>query len=274
MFPAISILNLLLCDFFRNRSLSNSSNGCAVEDAIVFKNLQTKATSTARGAERKCRTKFPYQCFGIVPNRKKQGVSRKKAPKANTKSLNSLEGRVRRAETVLLEYLPTNLIRRFFAAKDLIEFETFSLHKESVFASAALAVNYQSASHTDDDFFLSILEVRVARYYTVKHPKLKGKFQEHVDVGANIENNPNVVQGFVFPTVGVTVLLRPGDRLIFNPNIPHCCTQHDIAGHYQDFQIQLTSFYLKSRIAGGNNNSRILTHDEKLCHGLIQNAES
>lgn len=223
----------------------------AIEDAMVAHDYQMNEKSIARGRTRSSITHFPYQCFGLAANRNKPGIYRKKTLKSNPMSRIKLEKRVRRAESLLIEYLPTNLVRNFLLAKQVVGFPTMTSKKDSVFASVAFACDYQSTSHTDNDFFLSCLEVRVARYTSMVAEHL-GTI---VDVTPNVELHPIPVQAFVFPTVGVSVLLRPGDTLIFNPNVHHCCSQPFKESVYDGYQTQLTSFYLSSKVVGGNDNS-------------------
>jgi hypothetical protein len=71
---------------------------------------------------------------------------------------------------------------------------------------------------------------------------LKGKDQYKVDNDA--------IVNFCFPTLGVTVPLRPGDFLIFNSLVPHCvssqCKQTD--------NVYIVAMYLNSSVVGLNNN--------------------
>lgn len=235
------------------KNLSYPNYKLAIEDAMVVYDYQQHEGSISRGRMKSSITHFPYQCFGIVANRNRPGVSYKKTPKSNPKSREKLEQRVRRAETLLLQYLPTELVCHFLQAKEVVGFPTMTTCQDSIFASVAFACDYQSSSHTDNDFFLSSLEVRVAKYSRLS---MGNGDAQVADVTPNLDPNPPHAQAFVFPTVGVTVLLRPGDTLIFNPNIHHCCSQpFKDENAYESYQVQLTSFYLTSKIVGGNDNS-------------------
>ncbi len=63
-----------------------------------------------------------------------------------------------------------------------------------------------------------------------------------------------------FPTLGITVPLRPGDFLIFNTLIPHCvssrCKQVD--------EVMVILMYLKSTVIGLNDN--LLSLDNNQSH--------
>eukprot|EP00957_Ditylum_brightwellii_P005340 407462-Ditylum_brightwellii.AAC.1 len=76
-----------------------------------------------------------------------------------------------------------------------------------------------------------------------------------------------VVAYFCFPTIGIAVPLRPFDVLFFDPTVPHnvssrCDNERDIF---------CLSFYLKSNIIGGNDNTRELTDEEKQLLKLYKN---
>ena len=62
---------------------------------------------------------------------------------------------------------------------------------------------------------------------------------------------------FIFPSVGYSISLRPGDVLIFNPLLPHCCS-HKLK-EYNGILVYLLSFYVKTGNVGGNDNMRPIT---------------
>ena len=67
---------------------------------------------------------------------------------------------------------------------------------------------YQSKCHTDKDFYNSLL--------TVAAPSQR--------------DDERIIYWFVFPSYDVKVGLRTGDVLLFNPMIPHCCSNPRIEG--------------------------------------------
>jgi hypothetical protein len=71
---------------------------------------------------------------------------------------------------------------------------------------------------------------------------LKGKDKYKVD--------DDVVVYFCFPTLGVAVLLQPGDFRLFNALIPHCV----LSRCRQDDNIFSIAMYLKTSVVGMNNN--------------------
>jgi hypothetical protein len=56
-----------------------------------------------------------------------------------------------------------------------------------------------------------------------------------------------------FPEVGIAVGLRPGDVLFFNPQYYHCVSGR--TREYNTEQVYVTSFYMKSKQLGLNDNS-------------------
>jgi hypothetical protein len=84
-------------------------------------------------------------------------------------------------------------------------------------------------------------------------------------------NNNDVVVYFCFPTLGVAVLLCPGDFLLFNALILHCVSSQ--CG--QDDAIMCVSMYLKSAAVGMNNNDLPLTPHQsvlaKQYHSIVLN---
>jgi len=104
------------------------------------------------------------------------------------------------------------------------------------FGGIAFGSNVFLHCHTDQDFTMSILQVFC-------------KDKSHYGV------DDDVIVYFCFPTLGVSVPLRPGDYLLFNPLIPHCISSRC---KYDD-DIMCVSMYLKTAIVGMNDNSLELT---------------
>ena len=66
---------------------------------------------------------------------------------------------------------------------------------------------------------------------------------------------------FVFPEIGIAVGLRPGDQLLFNPLFYHCVSTKNFQSYKN--KLYVTSFYLKTAIVGGNNNSIPINEEQK-----------
>jgi len=104
----------------------------------------------------------------------------------------------------------------------------------------------------DDDFFLLLLTVHVDQDIGLPFmdPRPPGGYQL----------NCPVVQYFVFPEMGVSVALRPGDQLLFNPQYYHCLSERNRATIFNS--VLITSMYLKTAVVGKNNSSIELTENE------------
>jgi hypothetical protein len=99
----------------------------------------------------------------------------------------------------------------------------------------------------DADFTMSITQVF-----------LKGRSEYHL--------NDDVVAYFCFPTLGVAVLLHPGDYLIFNALIPNCISSRCKL----DDEIMCASVYFKTSIVGMNNNDLALNPTQSLIVNKLQ----
>ena len=141
-------------------------------------------------------------------------------------------------------FFPRQLISKFCHLRDkLCPFPT--LMKKGFSCSVSVAVDHISAVHVDKDFFFSYLTAR-------------SKFQEYIDWNSSFY--APAAYHFIFPTIGYSVSIRPGDILIFNPTIPHCCSHKH--GCYIETPVYLASFYVKTGHVGGNNNSLPLTEEQ------------
>ena len=72
----------------------------------------------------------------------------------------------------------------------------------------SMGITYQSMCHTDKDFYYSLLTVAAPSHRYDK----------------------SIIYWFVFPSYNVKVALRSGDVVLFNPMIPHCCSNPLIEG--------------------------------------------
>jgi hypothetical protein len=134
-------------------------------------------------------------------------------------------------------FLDTPSIRYLNTVKEMSEFTKFSFDAEDptlIWPSIAVAANVVMEMHTDQDFIMGCASA------------IGGKsFQPHDPGGSDI------LQYFCFPPTGVAIGLRNGDLLLFNPTIPHCVSSRAT----MDQDVICTSFYLKTAIVGGNDNS-------------------
>jgi hypothetical protein len=138
-------------------------------------------------------------------------------------------------------YLDTPSIRFLNVVKEMMDFAKFSFdgNDESlIWPSVAVAANVVMEMHTDQDYVMGCAGVIGGRGYRNHDPK-----------------GSDILQYFCFPSIGSAVGLRNGDLLLFNPTIPHCVSSR--ATMKED--VICTSFYLKTAIVGGNDNSQIVS---------------
>jgi hypothetical protein len=205
-----------------------------------------------------------YRTFGSYCPQNSRGISKKEdaqSCKISTNDNTQLRYIYNRVTQLALRVLPTGLIRGIRASQKLLPWDTIGGNIQSsdtpnnsptsFWAAAAASCNYISASHVDDDFFYSGLLV-------ICHDD-----QDVTEKNGNCTHyRPNLPPAvcFCFPRKGTAIALRPGDFILFNPTEPHCVSMRE--KFYENKQVILMSFYLKSSIVGGNNN--LLTNDHLL----------
>ena len=107
-----------------------------------------------------------------------------------------------------------------------------------IFSSLAVGKNATLSSHIDKDFIYSLVTVLLKDYDPVK-------------------DHDRVLAYFTFPGANVSVPLRHGSVLIFNPLYRHsvsCRTS-------EDDTLLCVSLYTKSAHVGGNDNSQVLSEE-------------
>ena len=112
-------------------------------------------------------------------------------------------------------------------------FPLYSKKQSKIWSSIAFGWNTFLPAHTDDDFFWSATSVITDQQFQL---------------------NDEVHNFFCFPNHGVAVALRPGDILIFNPQVTHC-----VSSQKTSRDVICLSLYLKTAIVGKNDNSLQLT---------------
>ncbi len=187
-----------------------------------------------------------YCCTGPQPRRAGTGVEPIHYP---TRSLtkeqcNTLSGMFRQVEVLFKQYIDTNQVRRILQAIDLVDAQTFSLPEKEVasdiFAAFAHGINVYLNGHRDKDMTYGAVFIHMRELYKLKN---------------------RIVAYFCFPRLGISIPLRPGDVLFFNPREEHCvssrCNNSDT--------IYCVSLYLKSSLFGLNNNGMpLLPIEERL----------
>jgi hypothetical protein len=141
-------------------------------------------------------------------------------------------------ERLSLEHIPFDEVQGLWAAKNMGGWKAFQTAKNmdkrtNVFASMSSGLNVFLPVHKDMDLFYS--------------------------------NNNN----FCFPEQGGCVALINYDILLFNPQKLHCVSSSKDPPDDKE-NIYCVSFYLKTAVVGGNDNSLELTVDqEKIANTML-----
>jgi hypothetical protein len=201
-----------------------------------------------------------YATFGFFCSRNSRQVLKKEDLATCTISeddVQQLQTMYTRANDLAMRVLPTELLRGLRAAHQLIQWPTMETNRRPItdpalhtktttnlWAGAAVSMNYVSATHVDSDFFYSMLTV-------VCHDD---KYVTNFD-GKHYSYRPELPPAvhFCLPKKNIAIPLRPGDYILFNPSEPHCVSMRDT--FYQEKNVFLLSFYLKSAIVGRNDNT-------------------
>ena len=133
------------------------------------------------------------------------------------------------------EYIERELLKAFDEASEGVLWKQFHKFKggDNVYPALACLKNGFLQSHVDDDSWYCLLQVH-----------------SPPEIGREYAMDDEIVTYFVFPEQGVAVSLRPGDIMMFNPQVYHCLSScakcnRDVFG---------CSMYLKTAVAGGNDN--------------------
>ena len=178
---------------------------------------------------------------GFMVQRGKTGISLSPLMKKCSLFRGRVEDYYKRVEDIAIRFLPHTMVKNFSLLRDEISpFDTLGGNGTS--SAMSVAVDHISALHVDKDFFLTYLTSRCSMV-------------DGYDWNRNV--NAPVSYHFIFPSVGYSVSLRPGDVLIFNPLLHHCCS-HKLK-EYNGIPVYLSSFYVKTGNVGGNDNMRPIT---------------
>ena len=232
----------------RQSSLDSLST-FASDDVAMMEAYQKLSTNLKRGSAKPVETRFKCCIAGFNADRGGPGIVLSKNCRDDEAAhIQQLKHLCCKCQRIMCNFLPTQDLRALSIVKSVVPFPTLAgSDTESIFPTASMSVDYCSAAHVDKDFFYSMLAVRSAQ-----NDRTTSAIYD-----ANTELKPPVAQHFVFPTVGIAVSLRPGDHLIFNPHIPHCCSEK--LTEYDTHRVFLCAFYLKTAIIGMNDNSLPLT---------------
>ena len=116
----------------------------------------------------------------------------------------------------------------------------------NIWCSLAIGLNYYLNSHTDQDFFYSLVTIASAH-----------GLEENID---RYNMQAKVCNYFTFAEQGIAVVLRPRDMLLCNPLYQHCLSSH--TSFYANEDVFCLSLYLKTAIVGKNDITLPLTKSE------------
>ena len=185
---------------------------------------------------------FRYICIGAAANRASPGVTpiHPVIRKLDDDSQKIILDHFRYVEKLFKDWMPTSDIRQVLGGIELVGAETFTItsgHSSEIFAAFAVGKNVYLSCHIDDDFTYSCTTLLCS------DESKKGE----------------ILAYFCFPRLGIAVPLRPGDTLFFNAREPHMVSSRT----KNETDIYCLSFYLKSKVIGGNDNSQKLNEKQK-----------
>lgn len=154
---------------------------------------------------------------------------------------------VLKAEDLFKEWIGTVDLRQVVHAKKLLKYKTLSsnglpngiVKEATIFSGIAFGRNIFLNAHIDDDYTYSLVSIHSRSIYNRR--------TEHVIY-------------FSFYRLGLTIPLRLGDVLIFNPLEPHSVSSRC----YPQDDIFCLSIYLKSAVAGLHDNGTDLTQEQAI----------
>ena len=116
--------------------------------------------------------------------------------------------------------------------------ESWSGKEHSILPSIAFGRNTILPMHTDEDAFLSVVSVHC---------------KEDIDNRTNSYRNRCSISKFFTFDNSISVGLRSGDLLIFNPTVGHCIST--LTDEYRNRHVYCVSHYFKSKVVSLNDNS-------------------
>ena len=197
----------------------------------------------------KSNTAFKYVCVGAAANRASPGVTpvHNVIKKLDQSLQKIILDHFKAIERLFMEFLQRNTVRQVLGGVDLVDAATFTIAngQSSRFYSAfAVGKNVYLNCHIDDDFTYSCTTLLCSD-----------------------ESKKNVFLAFFcFPRLGIAVPLRPGDTLFFNAREPHMISSRTRI----EVDIYCLSFYLKSKVIGGNDNKKELSKDQQYYAELFE----
>jgi hypothetical protein len=215
---------------------------CVNADIDCLESILRLHTKVSLRGTKKSGISSTYAILGATILRGGKGISFKHPVKAS--DLQHCYSMLNRMEFFAKMWLPFGLLSTLHESKNMCNDNATLLgmnpSKRNVWASMASSFNYVSPAHVDKDAFLSCLTVSFISESVDR--KIKSRYEQEMEVALY----------FCLPKYGVSVALRPGDIIFFNPLEYHCISQRTEC--YKHEKIFVTSFYLKAKLLGLNDN--------------------
>ena len=215
---------------------------------VFFENISSNYVDLGIGACRSMPGLYVRKVNGIskddIPTLYKyfefiQNVVSKFLPKCLLKRFNEILNDIRLDDFTKLHHYSS---QKILNNENSIPDDNIALAEEvhhNFMPSASFGSNNLLPLHIDEDMFLSIVHVHCLKDICV-------------DIGINsYEFTSDVVKYFTFEN-GVSVGMRSGDLLVFNPSVPHCVSS--CTDKYINESVYCMSHYFKSLVVGRNNN--------------------
>lgn len=227
-------------EYLCQNGASLHENSKAIFDAMeAMEGL--KAAHNRRGAKTApvMETESKYVAMGAAANRAKKGLTVNLRGLEKDKTAHTGLSRLwKMVEHVSKQYMRYDDLRALGFIKQRSLFPTFPLltsekvaSTSTIWPSIALGKNVFLPVHKDRDYFLSVI----------------------TPVSQDGAGNDDILNYFCFPEIGVSVPLRCLDLLIINPVVSHCVSSRCNSKK----ETYNASFYLKTAVVGGNDNSSI-----------------
>jgi len=227
------------------RASSLVNNGMSAKLINAYRKAISFGNNNNRG--KNCNIKsnissFKYVCSGAAANRASRGVTpiHHVIRKLDKASQVLILDHFKCVESLFKDWLPTADIRQVLGGIDLVGAETFTIESgesSEIFAAFAVGKNVYLSCHIDDDFTYSCTTL----------------------LCSDESKKDEILAYFCFPRLGIAVPLRPGDTLFFNAREPHMVSSRT----KNEIDIYCLSFYLKSNVIGGNDNSQELNEEQE-----------
>jgi hypothetical protein len=216
---------------------------CVNDDVDCLERILQVHTKVSLRGMKKSGIATSYAILGATILRGGKGISFKHP--VNEADLRHCYSMLNRMEHFAKMWLPFGLMSTLNESKNMCNDNATLLGNNcgtrGVWASIASSYNYVSPAHVDEDAFLSCMTVSFISDSCDR--QIKHRYELEMEVALY----------FCLPQYGICVALRPGDIIFFNPLEYHCISQRTEC--YKNERIFVTSFYLKSKQLGLNDNN-------------------